>query len=51
MFSGMTFAQLGWSNALLVAACGLVITFLMLGILACVIVVLSKIVKILEKER
>ena len=48
MFYGMTFAKLGWNNALLVAACGMVITFMMLGILACVIVVLSKIVASLE---
>lgn len=51
MFAGITFAELGWSGALLAAACGLIITFMMLGILAVVILAISKIVAVIEGRK
>ena len=41
MFSGITTAELGVGGALMVAASGLVVVFLMLAILALVIMVIS----------
>ena len=51
MFYGMSFAELGWGRALLVALSGLVITFMMLAILALVIIVLSKIVASMDGKK
>ena len=51
MFHGITFAELGWGKALLVAASGLVVTFMMLAILAIVIMVLSKIVSSIDGKK
>ena len=48
MFAGMTFAELGWGRALLVALSGLVVVFMMLAILAIVIMVISKLVNSLD---
>lgn len=44
MFAGYTADQLGMDGALLVAASGLVVVFMMLGILAIIIMVISKVV-------
>ena len=51
MFSGITFAELGWGRALLVAVCGLIVTFLMLAVLAAVIMIISKAVSALEQKK
>ena len=51
MFYGYTFDQLGWGNALLIALSGLVVTFMMLGILAVVIMVISRVVSNIDAKK
>ena len=51
MFSGITTAELGVGGALMVAASGLVVVFLMLAILALVIMVISKVVSSIEGKK
>ena len=51
MFSGITTAELGVGGALMVAASGLVVVFLMLAILALVIMVISKVVSGIEGKK
>ncbi|MGE4276493.1 MAG: OadG family transporter subunit [Lawsonibacter sp.] len=51
MFAGMTFAELGWGRALLVALSGLVVVFMMLAILALVIMCISKFVNMMETKK
>ena len=45
---GLKIAELGWGQALLIALCGLIVVFMMLGILALVIMVISKVVAAID---
>ena len=51
MYAGYTLEMLGWPKALLIAACGIVITFIMLGILDLIIMIISKIVSSIEGKK
>ena len=51
MYAGYTLEMLGWPKALLIAACGIVITFIMLGILDLIIMVISKVVSSIEGKK
>ena len=48
---GLKIAELGWGQALLIALCGLIVVFMMLGILALVIMVISKVVNAIEGKK
>ena len=51
MYAGYTLEMLVWPKALLIAACGIVITFIMLGILDLIIMVISKVVSSIEGKK
>ena len=51
MFNGITFAELGWGRALLVALCGYVVVFLMMLALVCVIKIISKVVGAIDAKK
>ena len=51
MFHGITFAELGWGRALLVALSGYVTVFLMMLALVCVIKVISKVVESIDGKK
>ena len=51
MFYGITFAELGWGRALLVALCGYVVVFLMMLALVCVIKIISKVVGAIDGKK
>ena len=51
MFPGITFEQLGWSGALMVAVCGLVVVFIVLAVLALMINIISKVVCLFEGKK
>ena len=48
---GFKIAELGWGQALLIALCGLIVVFMMLGILALVIMVISKVVAAIDSKQ
>ena len=48
---GFKIAELGWGQALLIALCGLIVVFMMLGILALVIMVISKVVTAIDSKQ
>ena len=51
MFHGITFAELGWGRALLVALSGYVTVFLMMLALVCVIKVISMVVGSIDGKK